>query len=136
MQQQELVEKITEVNIGLETTPAVMLRQLRVEETKARTQTLFVGALGMGSLQPYLRTREIRAYVAPESKDVLLRGWVEAKSTEEDMEATITVAARSVMTKRQAREVSYPQAGGRSENHEEEEMIVQWSQEPVDTVQN
>ena len=57
----------------------------------------------------------MRAYVAQESEDGVIQGWVEAKRAAENMEDSITVAARNAVRKRQAREVSYPQAGGRSE---------------------
>ena len=52
------------------------------------------------------------------------------------MENSITVAARDAMRKRHAREVSYPQAGGRSETPKDEEMIVSVSPEPFGTAQN
>ena len=54
----------------------------------------------------------------------------------EEMEDSITVAVRDAMRKRQAREVSYPQAGGRSETPEDEVMIVEVSPEPAGMAQN
>ena len=53
-----------------------------------------------------------------------------------EIEDSITVAARDVMRKRQAREVAYPQAGRRSETPEDEEMIVEVSPEPAGTTQS
>ena len=61
---------------------------------------------------------------------------MEAKRTAEEVEDSITVAARDAMRKRQAREVSYPQASGRSETPEDEEMIVEVSPEPAGKAQN
>ena len=61
---------------------------------------------------------------------------MEAKRTAEEMEDSITVAARDAMRKRQAREVSYPQAGRRSETLVDKEMIVEVSPEPAGTAQN
>ena len=78
-----------------------------------------------------LRPGEVRAYVAQESEDGVIEGWVEAKWAAEEMEDSITVAARDAMRKRQAREVSYPQASGRSETPEDEEMIVEMLPEPA-----
>ena len=52
------------------------------------------------------------------------------------MEDSITVAARDAMRQRQAREVSYPQAGGRSKTPENEDMIVEVSPEPAGTTRN
>ena len=46
------------------------------------------------------------------------------------------VAVRDVMRKRQVREVSYPQAGGRSEPPEDKAMIMEVSPEPAGTAQN
>ena len=119
-----------------ETTPAGKLRQLRLEETKTHLQTPFVGALTVGPPQLTLRPGEVRAYVAQESEDGVIQGWVEVKRTAEEMEDSITVAARDAIRKRQAREVSYPQAGGRSETLEDEEMIVEVSPEPAGMAQN
>ena len=62
--------------------------------------------------------------MAQEWEDVVIQGWVEAKWTAEEMEDSITVAARDAMGKKKAREVSYSQAGGRSETPENEEMII------------
>ena len=78
----------------------------------------------------------MRAYVAQESEDGIIQGWVEAKKRAEEMEDSIPVAARDAMRKRQAREVSDPQAGGRSETPEDEEMILEVSPEPAGMAQN
>ena len=107
MQQHGRIEEVTEVSMGLETTPAGELRQLRLKETKTHPQTPFVGALTVGPSQLILRPREVRAYVAQESEDGIIQGWVEAKWVVEDMEDSFMVAARDAMRKRQAREVSY-----------------------------
>ena len=136
MQQHGRIEEVTEVSMGLETMPAGKLKQLRLEETKMHPQTPFVGALTVGPSQLILHPREVRAYVAQESEDGVMQGWVEAKRAAEDMDDSITVAARNAMTKRQAREVSYPQAGGRSETPEDEEMVVEVSPEPAGTTQS
>ena len=136
MQQQGRIEEVTEVSMGPETTPAGKLRQLRLEETRTHPQAPFVGALTVGPPQLNLRPGEVRAYVAQELEDGVIQGWVEAKRTTEEMEDSIMVAARDAMRKRQAREVSYPQAGGRSENPEDEEMIVEVSPEPAVMAQN
>ena len=133
MQQHGRIEEVTEVSMGPETTPAGKLRQLRLEETKTHPQTSFVEALTVGPSQLLLHPGEVRAYVAQESEDGVIQGWVEAKRAAED---SITVAARVAMRKRQAREVSYPQAGGRSENPEDDEMIVEVSPEPAGTTQS
>ena len=122
--------------MGPETTPAGKLRQLRLEETKTHPQTPFVGALTVGPSQLILRLGEVRVYVAQESEDRVIQGWVEAKRAAEEMEDSITVAARDAMRKRQAREVFYPQAGGRSETPEDEEMVVEVSPEPAGTTQS
>ena len=76
--------------------------------------------------------------MAQELEDGVIQGWVEATRMAEDKENSITVAARDAITqrKRQAREVSYPQASGRSETPEDEEMIVEVSPEPVGTTQS
>ena len=136
MQQHGRIEKVTEVSMGPETTPAGKLRQLRLEQTKTHPQTLFVGALTVGLSQLILRPGEVRAYVALESEDGVIQGWVEAKRAAEDMEDSIMVAARDAMRNRQVREVSYPQAGGRSETPEDEEMVVEVSPEPAGTTQS
>ena len=136
MQQHERIEEVMEVSMGPEKTPASKLRQLRLEETNTNPQTPFVGALTVGPSQLILLLGEVRAYVAQESEDGVIQGWVEAKWAAEDMEDSITVAARDAMRKRQAREVSYPQAGGRSETPEDEEMIVEVSPVPAGTTQS
>ena len=136
MQQHGRIEEVTEVSMGPETTPAGKLRQLRLEATKTHPQTPFVGALTVGPSQVILCPREVRADVAQESEDGVIQGWVEAKRAAEDMEDSITVTARDVMGKRQAREVSYPQAGGRSETTEDEEMVVEVSPKPAGTTQS
>ena len=74
--------------------------------------------------------------MAQESEDGIIPGWVEGKRTAEDMEDSIMVAARDVMRKRQDREVSFPQAGGRSDTSEDEEMNVKVSPEPAGRTQN
>ena len=135
MQQHGGIEEVTEVSMGPETTPAVKLRQLRHQETWTHPQTPFVRALTVGPPQLNLRPGEVRAYVAQESEDGVIKGWVEAKRTAKEMEDSIAVAARAAMRKRRAREVSYPQGGGRSETPEDEEMIVEVSPEPVGTAQ-
>ena len=95
-----------------------------------------MGALTVGPPQLNRRPGEVRAYVGQESEDGVIQGWVEAKRMAEDMEDSIMVAVRDAMRKRQAREVSYPQAGGRSEAPEDEEMIMEVSPEPAGTAQN
>ena len=95
-----------------------------------------VEALNVGLPQSNLFPREVRGYGAQESEDGVIQGWVEAKRTAEEMEDSITVVARDVMRKRQAMEVSEPQAGRRSETFGDEEMIVEGSPEPVGTSQN
>ena len=136
MQQKGRIEEVTEVSMWPETTPAGKLRKFRLKEKRTDPQALFVGALTVGPPQLNLRPGEVRAYVAQESEDGVIQGWVEAKRTAEEMEDSITVAARDAMRKRQARDVSYPQAGGRSETPEDKEMIVEVSPEPVGTAQN
>ena len=136
MQQQGRIEEVMEVSMGPEAAPAGKLRQLRLEETRTHTQTPFVGARTVGPPQLNLCPGEVRAYVAQESEDGVIQGWVEVKRTEEEMEDSITVAARDAMRKRQGRGVSYPQAGRRSETPKDEEMIVEVFPEPVGTVQN
>ena len=74
--------------------------------------------------------------MAQESEDGVIQGWVEPKRTAEELQNSINVAARDAMRKRQDREVSYPQAGGRSETLEDEVMIVEVSTEPVGRGQN
>ena len=54
----------------------------------------------------------------------------------EEIGDSITVAPRDAMSKRQAREVSYPRAGRRSETPEDEQMIVEVCPEHVGTAQN
>ena len=136
MQQHGRIEEVTGVSMGPETTPVGKLRQLRLEERKTHPQTPFVGALTVGPSQLILHPGKVRAYVAQESEDGVIKGWVEAKRTAEEMEDSITVAARDAMRKRQAREVSYPLAGGRSETPKDEEMIVEVSPEPAGTTQS
>ena len=136
MQQHERIEEVTEVSMGPETTPAGKSRQFRLEETKTHTQTPFVGAMSVGPSQLVLRPGQVRVYVVQELEDGVIQGWVEAKWAAEDMEDYITVAMRYAMRKRQAREVSYPQAGGRSETPEDKEMIVEVSPEPTGTTQS
>ena len=136
MQQQGRIEGVTDGDMGPETTPVGKLRQLILEETKTHTQTPFVGALTVGPLQLNLRPGEERAYVAQESEDGVIQGWVEEKRMAEDMEDSITVAARVALRKRQAKEVSYPQVGGRSETPEDEEMVEEVSLEPAGTTQS
>ena len=116
MQQHGRMEEVTEVSMGPETTPSGKLRQLRLEETKTHPWTQFLGALRCPG--------EVSAYMAQESEDSVIQGWVETKRTAEEMEDSITVAARDAMRKRQARELSYPQAGGKSETPKDEEIIV------------
>ena len=122
--------------MGPATTPAGKLRQLRLEQTRSHPQTPFRGALTLGPPQLNLRPGEARAYVAQESEDGVIQGLVEVKRTAEEMEASITVAATDALRIRQAREVIYPQAGGRSETPEDQEMIVEVSPETVGTAQN
>ena len=136
IQQQGRIEQVTEVSMGPEAAPAGKLRQLRFEETRTYPQTPFVGALTIGPPQLNLCPGEVRACVAQESEDGVIQGWVVEKRTAEEMEDSITVAARNAIRKRQAREVSYPQAGGRSETPEDEEMIVEVSPEPAGMAQN
>ena len=136
MQQQGCIVEVTEVIMGPEMTPGGKLRQLSFEEMKTYPQTPFIGALTVGPPQLNLRPREVRAYVVQESEDGVIQGWVEVKRLVEEMEDSITVAERDVMGKRQAREVSYPQAGGRSETPEDEEMMAEVSPEPAGTAQN
>ena len=136
MQQHGRIEEVTEVSMGSETTLAGKLRQLRLEATRSHPQTPFVGALTVGPPQLNLCPGEVRAYMAQESEDGVIQGWVEAKRTAEEMEDAITVAVRDEMRKRQDGEVSYPQAGGRSEIPEDEEMMVEESPEPAGTAQN
>ena len=95
-----------------------------------------MGVLTVGPPQLNLHSGEVRAYGAQESEDGFIQGWVEAKRTAEEMEDSITVAARDAMRKSQAREVSYPHAGGRSTTPEDEEMIVEVSPAPAGTAQN
>ena len=136
MQQHGRIEEVTEVCMGPETKPAGKVRQLRLKVTKTHPQTPFVEELTIGPSQLILRPGEVRAYVAQESEDGIIQGWVEAKRAAREMEDSITVAARDAMWKRQAREVSYPQAGGRSETPVDEEMIVEVSPEPAGTTQS
>ena len=135
VQQHRRIEEVTEGNMWPETTPVGRLRKLTRKETKTYPQTPFVGALTIGLSQLNLRPREVRAYVAQESEEGVIQGWVKAKRTVEDMEDSIMVATRDAMRKRQAREISYPQAGGRTGTPEDEEMIVEVSLEPVRTTQ-
>ena len=74
--------------------------------------------------------------MAQELEVGVTHGWVETKRAGEKMEDSITVAVRDEMRKRLAREVSYPQAGGRSEPPDDEEMIEEVSPEPAGTAQN
>ena len=136
MQQHGGIEEVTEVSMGPETTPVGKLRQLRLKETWTHPQTPFVGALTVGPPQFNLRQGEVRAYVAQESEDGVIQGWVESKRMAEEMEDSIAVAAWDVMRKGQAREVFYPQGGGRSQTPEDEKMIVEVAPEPVGTAQN
>ena len=80
--------------MGLETTPAGKLRMLRLKETKTHPQTPFVGVLTEEPLQLNPHTGEVRANLAQESEDGVIQGRVEAKRTEQEMEGSITVAAR------------------------------------------
>ena len=75
-------------------------------------------------------------YVAQESEHGVILGWVEAKRAAEEMVDSIMVDERDAMRKRQARKVSYPQAGRRSETPEDEEMIVEVSPVPAGTTQS
>ena len=59
MQQQGRIEEVTEVRMGLKTTLAGKLRQLRLEETKTHPKTPFVGALTVGPLQLNLCPGEV-----------------------------------------------------------------------------
>ena len=136
MQQQGRIEEVTEVSVGPETTPAGKLRHLRLGETKTHPQTPFVVELTVGPPQLNLLPGVETAYVAQESEDGIIQGWVEANRTATDMEDSITVEAIDAMQKRQARAVSYPQAGGRSETPVDKEMIMEVSPEPAGTAQN
>ena len=62
--------------MGPETTTAGKLRQWRLEETRTHPQTPFVGALTFVPPQLNLCQGEVRAYVAQESKDGIIHGWV------------------------------------------------------------
>ena len=77
-------------------------------------QSPFVGALTVKLTELNLPSGGVRAYVAQEAGDGVILGSVEAKRTTEEMQDSISVAARDAMSERQAREVAYPQAGGRS----------------------
>ena len=136
MQKQGRIEEVTEVSMGPETALAGKLRQLRLKETRTHPQTPFMGALTVGPPQLYLRPGKVREYVAQESEDGVIQGWVEANRMAEEMDDSITVAARDAMRKRQARKVSYPHASGRSETPEDEAMIVEVSPEPAGMTQN
>ena len=136
MQQHGRIGEVTELSMGPETMPSGRLRQLRLEETKTHPQTPFVGVLTIGLPQLNLRPGEVRAYLAQELEDGVIEGWVDAKRTAEEMENSITVAARDAMRKRQVREVSYRQAGGRSQSPEDEEMIVEVFPAPTGKAQN
>ena len=61
MQQHGCIKEVTEVSMGLETTPVGKLRELRLEETKTHPQNPFVGALTIGPSQLILRPGEVRA---------------------------------------------------------------------------
>ena len=76
MQQHGRIEEVTEVSMGPETTPAGKLRRLRLEEMKTHPQTPFFCALTVGPSQLILRPGEVRAYVAQESEDGVIQGWV------------------------------------------------------------
>ena len=73
-----------------------------------------MGVLIVGSRGLDLRPGEIRSFVAQESEEAEVEGWVEAKRTADQMEDTITMGpgAQDTMRKRQARDVTYPRAGG------------------------
>src|SRR5205807_1248195 len=84
-----------------------------LEEVSPRWETPLVGALTLGTSGIQLHAGEVRAYIAQESTSGEVEAWVEAKRTADDMEDMITVAgSRDTMGKRQARQVSYPRAGG------------------------
>ena len=99
MQQHGRIEEVTQVSMGPETAPAGKLRPLILKETRTLPQTPFVEALTVEPGLLNLGQGEVRAYVAPESEDGALQGWVEAKRTVEEIEVSITVAARDAMRK-------------------------------------
>ena len=136
IQQHGLIDVVKEVSMDPETTPAGKLRQLRHKETTTHPETPLLRALTLGAPQLNLCPGEVRVYVTQESQDGIIHGWVEAKRTAEEMEDSNMVAARDAMRKGKAREVTYTQAGGRSDTPEDEEMIVELSPEPVGAVQN
>src|SRR5436853_2041524 len=111
MHQGGRIEDITEQAGG--DGPAGKVRNLILEEVSPRWETPLVGALTLGTSGIQLHAGEVRAYVAQGCTSGEVEAWVEAKWTADDMEDTITVAgARDRRRKRQAREVSYPRAGG------------------------
>ena len=115
MQEQRRIEEVTEVSTGQETMPAGKLRKLGLKEKMPHPQTPFVGAQPVEPPQLNLCPGEVRAYMTQESEDVIIQGWVEAKRTAEEMKDSITLTPRDPMRNRHGKEVSYPQAGARSE---------------------
>ena len=93
MQQQGRKEEVMAVCMRPETTPASKLRQFRLEESKTHPQTPFLGALTVGPPQLNLGPGEVGAYVAQESEDAVIQGWVEAKRTADEMKDSLTAAA-------------------------------------------
>ena len=136
MQQHGRIQEVTEVSLGPETMLTGKFLQLRLEGVRTHLQTLFVGALTIRPPQLNQHPGGVRAYVAQETDAGVIQGWMEANRMVEEMEDSITVAARDAIRKRQAMEVSYPQAGGRSETSEDEVMMAEVSPEPVSTAQN
>ena len=86
------------------------VRALTLEEIPREQVSPMVGALIVGSSGWDLRPGETRSFVAQESEEGEVEGWVEAKRSADQMEDTITVGqgAQDTMRKRQARDVSYP----------------------------
>ena len=125
MQQHGPIEEVTEVSMGLEMALVGKLRQWKLQERKTHPHTQFVGELPIGPPQLNLGPGKVRVYVAQESEDGVIKGWVEKKRTAEEMADSLMVSARDAIRKRQDREIYYLQAGRRSQTFEDEKMIVE-----------
>ena len=88
---------------------ALTFKEIPHEHVSPGLGVLLVGSRGLD-----LVPDEIRSFVAQESVEGELDGWVEAKRTADQMENTPTLrlGAYHVIRKRQARAVSYPSVGG------------------------
>lgn len=96
-QQHGRIEEVAEVSMGLETTLAGKLRQLRLDERDTYPQTLFMRVINVGSLLLNLLLGEVREYVVQELEDGVIQSWVEAKRIAEELNDSIIVAARDAM---------------------------------------